>query len=131
MKPGQIPVAMAVLIFFQNFSVSVAGVVSNTIFAQTLTAAIPKYAPSVSPAEALKAGSGASAVRDMVPAEHTDELNGLLRAYSESLGNVFYFLVGLAVLATLVSFGMGWKDVRKQKAGDEKATSTTRKSGAA
>ncbi|KAJ4346149.1 hypothetical protein N0V95_005652 [Ascochyta clinopodiicola] len=113
-KPAQIPIAMAVLIFFQNFSTSVAGVISNTIFAQTLTARITQYAPLVSPSEALKSGSGASTVRALVPAGHEDELDGVLKAYSDSLQNVFYFLVGLAVLATLVSFGMGWKDVRRK-----------------
>lgn len=124
---AQIPVAMAVLIFFQNFSTSVAGVIGNTIFAQTLTAAIPKYAPSVSPSAALKAGSGAGAVRDIVPAAHKDELDGVLMAYSESLRNVFYFLVGLAVLATVVSFGMGWKDVRKRAISTEEEVQTARK----
>jgi hypothetical protein len=106
---------MAVLIFFQNFSTSVAGVLSNTVFAQTLTRSIPRYAPSVSPAEALRSGSGASAVRDIVPAGHEEELEGLLTAYSISLRNVFYFLTGLALLATVASFGMGWKDVRKKE----------------
>lgn len=110
---------MAVLIFFQNFSTSVAGVVSNTIFAQTLTMSIQEYAPSVSPAEALKAGSGASAVRDIIPVGHEDELEGLLRAYSVGLRNVFYLLVSLAVLVTVVSFGIGWKDVRKKTVGPE------------
>lgn len=112
---AEIPVAMATLIFFQNFSTSIAGVVSNTIFAQTLTAEVPKHAPHISPAAALAAGSGASAVRDVVPTGHEDELDGLLRAYAYSLRNVFYFLAGLAVLATAVSLGLGWKDVRKKE----------------
>lgn len=112
---AQIPVAMAVLIFFQNFSTAVAGVISNVIFAQTLTAMIPIYAPSVSPAAALSAGSGADAVRSIVPSGHEDELTGLLRVYSDGLRDVFYFLAGLASLAFMVSFGIGWVDVRKQK----------------
>lgn len=127
-SPAQIPVAMAVLIFFQNFSTSIAGVVSNTIFAQTLTAAIPKYAPSISPSAALEAGSDASAVRKIVPAGHEGELEGVLRAYSDSLRNVFYFLAGLAVLATMVSLGMGWKDVRRRGVGTGVETKTTGKS---
>lgn len=118
---------MAILIFFQNFSTSVASVISNTIVAQTLIAAIPKYAPSVSPSAALKAGSAASAIRKIVPAGHEDELEGVLTAYSESLRNVFYFLVGLAVLATMVSLGMGWKDVRKREMGTGKEVKTTGK----
>lgn len=122
---------MAVLIFFQNFSTSVAGVISNTVFAQTLTTTIPKYAPSISPAEALGAGSGADAVRFIVHAGHEDELDGLLKAYSESLRNIFYFLVGLAVLATVVSFGMGWKDVRKKHQGRDTERSLPKDDGKA
>lgn len=112
---------MAVFIFFQNFSISVAGVISNVIFAQTLTKSISQYAPSVSPQAALKAGSGATAVRDIVPAGHEVELQGLLKAYSISLRNVFYLLNSLAVVATVVSFALGWKDVRKKRPRAEKA----------
>jgi hypothetical protein len=67
--------------------------------------------PTVSPAAVLDAGSGASAVRALVP---LGELDGVLRAYSDSLRNVFYFLVGIACLAVLASLGMGWKDIRNQ-----------------
>ncbi|KAH6611957.1 efflux pump protein [Boeremia exigua] len=123
---AQIPIAMATLIFFQNFSVSIAAVVSNTIFSQTLAATIPKYAPSVSPAAALEAGSGASAVRDIIPIGHADELDGLLRAYSESLRNIFYLLAGLAVLATVASSGMGLKDVRKKPQSQGSKTSMSK-----
>lgn len=120
---------MAVFIFFQNFSTSVAGVISNVIFAQTLTKSIPQYAPSVSPRDALKAGSGASAVRDIVPAGHEEELQGLLKAYSIGLRNVFYFLTGLAIVATVASFTLGWKDVRKKQPSAEKAKASEKSGG--
>jgi hypothetical protein len=68
----------------------------------------------VSPQAALDAGSGADAVRALVPAGQKDELDGVLKAYSESLRNVFYFLTGLACLAVFVSLGIGWKDVRNK-----------------
>jgi hypothetical protein len=110
---------MATLIFFQNFSISVAVVISNTIFTQTLVSKVPLYAPSVAPEAVLKAGSGAYAVRHVLPAGHEGELGGLLRAYSESLRNVFYFLVGLAVLATVLGGGLGWRDVRKKGKGEK------------
>lgn len=112
------------LIFFQNLGASVTVVIANTIFAQTLTSTIPRYAPSVSPGATLSAGSGASAVRSLV-AGHEDELNGVLKAYSESIGNVFYFLVGLSGLALVTSLGMGWKDVRKTTEGDKSGDATT------
>lgn len=66
----------------------------------------------ISPQAAVDAGSSASAVRALVP---PGELDGVLRAYSEGLRDVFYFLVGIACLATLASLGMGWKDIRNKR----------------
>jgi hypothetical protein len=105
---------MAFLIFLQNFGTSIGIVLSNTIFAQTLTKVIPQYAPSVSSQAALDAGSDADAVRCLVVG-HEEELTGVLLAYSESLRNTFYFLVGLSGIAVVSSLGMGWVDVRKKK----------------
>ncbi|CAN9231995.1 unnamed protein product [Alternaria alternata] len=115
--PSQYPIALASLVFFQNLSTSVAVVIANTIFAQTLTSKISLYVPSVSPRIVLDTGSSASAVRALVPLE---ELDGLLRAYSESLRNVFYFLSAIACIAVIASLGMGWKDIRKNSAEPEK-----------
>ncbi|KAF2031502.1 efflux pump protein [Setomelanomma holmii] len=113
-QPKQIPIAMAFLIFFQNLGTSIGIVIANTIFAQTLSKTAPRYAPSVSAEDALDAGSGADAVRALV-AGHEDELSGVLRAYSEGLRNIFYFLVALSCIAVVASLGMGWVDVRKKK----------------
>ncbi|KAI4942276.1 hypothetical protein J4E91_010250 [Alternaria rosae] len=110
--PVQYPVALASVVFFQNLSTSIAVVIANTIFAQTLRSAVTRYAPTISPQAALDAGSSASAVRALVP---PGQLDGVLRAYSESLRDVFYFLVGIACLASLASLGMGWKDIRNKR----------------
>ncbi|EXJ71097.1 uncharacterized protein A1O5_06090 [Cladophialophora psammophila CBS 110553] len=118
---SQIPIDMAILIFFQNFGSSVTVVISNTIFTQTLKSTLPRYAPSVSPQAALRAGSSAEAVRALVPVGRPDELGGVLRAYSESLRNVFYLLVGLAAVGAVLSLGMGWKNVGKKKEEEKKA----------
>ncbi|KAL1798981.1 hypothetical protein ACET3X_003018 [Alternaria dauci] len=115
--PSQYPVALASLIFFQNLSASIAVVIANTIFAQTLTSKISLYAPSVSPQVVLDTGSSASAVRALVPPEGLD---GLLRAYSESLRNVFYFLSAVACVAVIASLGMDWKDIREKSGESEK-----------
>ena len=61
----------------------------------------------------MDAGSGAGAVRDLVIG-HEEELGGILLAYSESLRNVFYLLVGFSCAAVPLSVGMGWVDVRKK-----------------
>ena len=42
-------------------------------------------------------------------------LYGVLLAYTEGLRNIFCFLVGMSVISFLMSFGMGWVDVRKKK----------------
>ena len=105
---------MALMIFSQNFGAATAIVISNTIFTQTLTKLVPRYAPSVSAQAALEAGSGAGAVRDLVKG-HEGELMGVLNAYSEGLRNIFYFLVGISILAVAASLGMGWVDVRKKE----------------
>jgi hypothetical protein len=105
---------MALMIFIQNFAISVIVVLSNTIFAQTLTSVIPQYAPSVPPQAALDAGSDAGAVRHLVDG-HEEELNGLLLAFSDSLRNIFYFLVGISAVGVIASLGMGWVDVRKKQ----------------
>ncbi|USP77299.1 efflux pump protein [Curvularia clavata] len=112
--PPQIAVAMAILVFLQNFGVSIGITISNAVFAQTLVKAIRQNAPSISPQAALNAGSGAGAVRDLVIG-HEEELNGVLLAYSESLRNVFYILVGFSCAAVVLSLGMGWVDVRKKQ----------------
>jgi hypothetical protein len=114
-SPSQYPIALAMLIFFQNLGTAITIVIANTIFAQTLTSTVPRYAPSISPHAALEAGSGAGAVRALVPAGHQEHLDGVLRAYSESLRNIFYFITGIACLAAFVSLGMGWKDVRNKQ----------------
>jgi hypothetical protein len=105
---------MAILVFLQNFGVSIGITISNAVFAQTLTKTIGRYAPSVSPQAALDAGSGASAVRDLVIG-HEEDLDGILLAYSESLRNVFYLLVGFSCAAVVLSLGMGWVNVRKKQ----------------
>lgn len=115
MKPAQISIGLALLVFLQNFGTAIAIVISNTIFAQTLSSSVARYAPSVSSKAALEAGSGASAVRALVAEGREEELQGLLKAYSESLRNVFYFLIAVSSLAAIVSLGMGWKNVRKEK----------------
>ncbi|KAF3765317.1 efflux pump protein [Cryphonectria parasitica EP155] len=113
-KPYQIPVAMAFLIFCQNFSGSVFTVVATTIFTQGLAKQIPIYAPSVSPEAAEAAGSSASGVRSLLPAG-SPELPGLLMAYAKSIDGIFYMLIACACLAFFVGMGMGWKDTRQEK----------------
>ncbi|KAJ4296885.1 hypothetical protein N0V90_006933 [Kalmusia sp. IMI 367209] len=114
------PVSLAFLIFMQNLAAAIFLVVANTIFTQSLNKKLAQYAPSVSPQAAFEAGSSATAVRKLVPADKPWEIEGVLNAYSESLKNIWYMLVAFACLAFVFAWGMGFIDVRKKKGGDAK-----------
>lgn len=105
---------MAFLVFLQNFGTSIVVVLSNTIFAQTLTSKISHYAPSVTPQAALEAGSDSNAIRHLVDG-HEGELNGVLKTYSQGLQNIFYLLIGISSISVVFCLGMGWVDVRKKQ----------------
>jgi MFS family permease len=116
--PNLIPASLAFLIFVQNLGASVIVIIANTIFNQSLLSKLPRYAPSISPQKALEAGGSAEAVRNLLPPGHADEHAGVLRAYSESLGNVWYLMVGFSVAAFAFAWGTGWVDVRKKDGKD-------------
>ncbi|KAF2690511.1 efflux pump protein [Lentithecium fluviatile CBS 122367] len=113
LPPSLIPTSLAFLIFIQNLSAAIFLIIGNTIFTQSLLSKLAHYAPSISSQAALKAGGSADAVRKLIPAGREVELDGVLRAYSEGLGNVWYLLVGFSVGAFACAWGMGWRDVRK------------------
>lgn len=113
-KDSDVSLAMALLVFGQNFFGAAFLVIANTIYDQSLVSEIPRLAPSVSPQAALSAGGSASAVRSLLP-EGSPELNGLLQAYSIGIDRIFYFCAALAVASFGVAWGLGWKDVSVKK----------------
>jgi hypothetical protein len=116
-----IPASLAFLIFMQNLGASVTVIIANTVFTQSLLSKLPHYAPSISAHKALEAGGSAEAVRNLLPPGHSDEHDGVLRAYSESLGNVWCLMVGFSIAAFCFAWGTGWVDVRKK---DDKTATT-------
>ena len=66
--------------------------------------------PGVSPDAAVAAGGSFEAVRLLAPSGSTRQ--SLLAAYSDSFSNVFYLIVGCCFFSFVVSFGMGWVDLR-------------------
>jgi hypothetical protein len=105
---------MSLLIFSQNLAGSIAVVVATTIFTQSLLKDLPVLAPSASPGAAISSGTGAEAVRSLLP-EGSPELDGLLRAYSYAVDKTFYVVAGFAVASIGFAFFMGWGDVRKDR----------------
>ncbi|KAF2737110.1 efflux pump protein [Polyplosphaeria fusca] len=114
LPPSTLATSLAILIFSQNLAGSVSVVLATTIFTESLKSNLVKFAPQIALESALEAGGGAQAVRDLVRGR-VNLLAGLLEAYSASVANVFYFLVGLSVVGFVASWGMGWGDVRSKK----------------
>ncbi|KAJ9144167.1 MFS general substrate transporter [Pleurostoma richardsiae] len=103
----QIPEAMSILMFMQNFLGATTIAISQTIFTNGLVNLIPKYASSVDPHVVINAGS--SAVREVVP---SGMIAGVLKAYASSLDRIFYFTAGLSVPSFMLAWLLGWQDIR-------------------
>lgn len=110
-----VPVAMSLLTFGQTFGGAVFLAIGETILSNQLRANIPKYAPGVNTAAIIAAGGSGPAVRAAVGNDPAG-LAGTLLAYSKSVDAVYWFAVGAAGLMFLLSWCIGWKDIRKKDA---------------
>lgn len=117
-----IAVSMSLLIFCQNLAGSIAVITATTIFTQSLLNDLPILAPSASPDAALRAGTGAEAVRGLLPAG-SPELDGLLRAYSYAFDKTFYVVAGFGVASIGFALLMGWNDMLKKRGETEDGSS--------
>ncbi|KAI0431882.1 major facilitator superfamily domain-containing protein [Xylaria sp. FL1042] len=111
-KQSQLGVSF--LVFCQTFSAAVFIVVGNTVFTQKLISETLRLVPSINPADVLRAGGSADAIRSLVPPA-SPQLAALLQAFSNSFDTVCYLMVALAGISVFASFGMGWIDTRKTK----------------
>ena len=110
LPPKQISVAIALVVFSSSMGGALFLSFADTIFTNSLGALVQKYAPKVN-AEVL-VNAGAYGFRRVVP---KGQLISVLKAYSESIDRVFYMCAALAVACFAFSWGMGWKDIRKEK----------------
>lgn len=115
-------VGNAILVFCMNFFGAVFTIIANTIFNQELTKNMPSF---VDGAMAIAAGGDAEAVRALVGMSpgggeaYAQRLFEVLRAYSDAFDSLFYLVVALCCLAFVLSFGMGWVDLRGKKQAKE------------
>lgn len=109
-KPSEIPVAMSLIVFFQNLGSSLFLSFDQTAFSNGLINALPGFAPGIDVEAVIQAG--ASGYRAVVPPAL---LPGVIRAYSQAVSHVFYLATGAAVAAFFACWGMGWKSVKKPK----------------
>ncbi|KAK1480917.1 major facilitator superfamily transporter [Colletotrichum tamarilloi] len=108
--PATLSVSMAMLVFMQTFGGAIFLTAGEVIFSEGLGKNLAKYAPAVDVKTVLAAGG--TGFRTVVP---ESDLPGVLVAYSKSIGEVFYLMIGIGGLAFVLSWGMGWVDIRKKK----------------
>ena len=99
------------MVFSQNFGGAVMISLSQTIFSNSLRRDLPRYAPLVDAQAVIAAGS--TEMRDLI----TDrvQLKGVLNAYSVAIDRIFYLCAGISVMSLVLSWWMGWIDVRVRK----------------
>ncbi|KAK0716265.1 major facilitator superfamily-domain-containing protein [Lasiosphaeris hirsuta] len=107
---SQISVGMALIVFANTFGGAIFLTVAQTIFTNSLRKHVEEYAPTIDLQQLLDAG--ASGIRGLVSEA---DLPGVLRAYSESVDQVFYLLTAASICAFIAGWGMGWYDLRKKK----------------
>jgi hypothetical protein len=103
-------IALAILIFFQNFSGAAFLTFAEVIFTNSLKTLIPQDAPGVN-AEAVIA-AGATGLRGILS---DGQISGVLKAYSASIDHTFYLAIGASIGCMTFACGMGWVDIRKKK----------------
>lgn len=101
---------MSVAIFTQTFGGSIALIVAQRIFEDSLVGNIEKYAPTVDPAEVVAVG--VSAFRQIVG---PTQLAGVLRAYAEAFNDAIFVAVGTSAATFVCAWGMGWRNIKQKK----------------
>ncbi|KAI9645350.1 hypothetical protein NHQ30_006086 [Ciborinia camelliae] len=115
LPPSQIPIGSSLATFSNYFGGAIFLSFASTIFTNSLREKLKIYAPDVDVEMVI--ASGATGLRDLVKGL---ELDGVLRAYNQSLVRCFYLAAGGASAAFFCSFGLGWGTVKtKNKKLDE------------
>ena len=108
----QIPTAMAIVVFCQNMGGAVSLVVANAIFSNILQKQLQQRAGEIGVAPDIIFNAGVRGFRKLISG---DQLAAVLEAYSKSIDSVMYLGIAVSIVAFSFAWGMGWKDIRKEK----------------
>ncbi|KAI6767317.1 hypothetical protein HG530_005326 [Fusarium avenaceum] len=114
--PEVTPIAMAILTFSQVFGGAIFVTAGNVIFTHELRNELMARLPDVDTESIINAGAGA--VSEVVSKSQLPEV---LWSYSKGVRATFLLAVSASCVMFFMSFGMGWKDIRKKptvKAGE-------------
>ncbi|KAM0235309.1 hypothetical protein ACHAP5_009787 [Fusarium lateritium] len=109
--PEVTPIAMAILTFSQVFGGAIFVTAANVIFTHELRNELMARLPNVDTESIINAGAGA--VGEVVSRSQLPEV---LWSYSKGVRATFLLAVAASCVMFFMSFGMGWKDIRKKPA---------------
>ncbi|KAF2653088.1 MFS general substrate transporter [Lophiostoma macrostomum CBS 122681] len=106
LPPSEISIVTAMMLFFQYFGGTIANVIGKTIFLNALGPALQQHAPAVDAQTVIDAG--ATEYLNVVPPQYVD---GVRLAYNQALTLTFYLPTACAIIAFLLSWGLGWHKI--------------------
>lgn len=89
-------------------------IVANAVFSNSLRRLLRPQISKIGIAPDAVVAAGARGLRTLIP--DGERLAIVLRAYTDSIDNVMYVGVGIACLAFAFAWGLGFKDIRREKA---------------
>ncbi|KAJ5390556.1 major facilitator superfamily domain-containing protein [Penicillium cataractarum] len=112
LKPEDIPIGTAAVMFFQTLGGALFIAVGQSVFQNGLISGIVKYAPDVAPKAII--GAGATEMRHVLSElGQLSQLDGVIKAYMSGLRDAYRVSLALAVVAFVASLFLEWKSVKK------------------
>ncbi|EFW99912.1 major facilitator superfamily transporter multidrug resistance [Grosmannia clavigera kw1407] len=105
-SPAELSDGMTFVIFCQYIGPAISLTAFNTILDSRLQVELHRLVPDINPGLVLK--NGATGFRKVVS---TQDLPGVLKAYSNSLDIIFYVIAGAGCIVFFSGFGMGWNNL--------------------
>ncbi|KAJ5654303.1 Major facilitator superfamily domaingeneral substrate transporter [Penicillium lividum] len=110
--PEQIPLAMGIIIFWQNIGAATSLIAANAILSNSLRSELQKRTAQISVSPDTIINAGVRSIRNLVSGS---ELTAVLAAYAKSIDKVMYLGIAVSIAVLVFSPGLGWKDIRKVK----------------
>ena len=109
----EIPIVNALVVFAQNLGGAIFLSIGQLVFSSRLRHGLHAYAPGVDVDTVINAGATGLRSTTAVPEA---SLPGVLLAYSEAYDGAMYLSAGVAGVAFIFAFGMGWVSTKKPDA---------------
>lgn len=103
---------MAIVIFCQNMGGAIWLVAANSIFSNGLRQQLQNRFSEVGVDPDIILNAGANTIRNIVQGER---LRVALECYTTAISHVMYLGIGVSLATFMFGWGLGWKDIRKER----------------